>query len=392
METNKTELTRERELLQETAPEAEAPREIAVPEPPKKQGRGGFGAGLVIYAWILLALSGLVLGVFYLWLGDYENSGVELCVEEHLQSLHSQAPEAAARALSELDPAIRSPEDNLRWAEGLLAECTLQGLPAQSTEQRRVYAVKASDGQVIGTATFAVTGAGNYNLPVWELVDEHFDFCSYYRLAEIVVPEGYSVYFGEKLLGQDEVVEDDIPYAALEACYQHYEDLPHMLRYVYGPFVELPELRVLDDKGREQPLEILNEDFFLDNCEGEIRGEIEDFVPSFVELYAFYSADVNGTALHYYTRLFHLTVPDSPLRNAINGAIDSFGWSNTKALRIESIEINRITDLGQGRYLADVSYDSLVTGLKGEVPTHDDVQIVLIETNGKLLADALFFS
>ena len=50
-----------------------------------------------------------------------------------------------------------------------------------------------------------------------------------------------------------------------------------------------------------------------------------------------------------------------------------------------------MTDLGENRYLALVSYDTLITGLHGAVPSHDDVQIILVDLDGTLLADALYY-
>lgn len=361
----------------------------------KKGGKrkiSGFGIGLLIYTWILLVLVGVVLCFFYQYLGAYELSRAKRCEENYLSAIREQPPEAAALALSDLDPAIRSPEENLRWTEALFSDCQLLRIPAQSNEHQKIYSVKASDGQIIGTVTFAVTGTGQYRLPVWETVDEQYDFHSYYQMAELVVPPGYRVFLGSKLLGQESVTEDDIPYATLEECYLHYDNLPRLLRYSGGPFVEMPELRVQDPSGRDLSPEDLTEELFLENCDPEVRARIEEFIPAFVTQYAFYSADVGGSAMAYYGKLRQLTVPDSQLWERINRAVGSFGWSNTRALSLELVEIKTVTDLGEGRYLARVGYDTVITGLHGAVPSHDDIQVVLKDLDGTILADALYFT
>ena len=371
----------------ETAPE---PAE-ASPEKGKKRKSSGFSTGLVIYTWVLLALVGAALGYFYLYLGAYEHSRVKRCEESYLEAVHQQPPEAAALALADLDPAIRSPEENLLWTKALFSDCELLRQASQSTETTKVYSVKASDGQIIGSVTFAVTSRGDYKLPVWEKVDERYDFHSYYRMTELVVPPDYSVTLGGKLLGPEAVVERDIPFAALEECYLHYDNLPRLIRYSGGPFLEMPELTILDPDGVRHSPEELTEELFLDNCRGEARERVEDFIPGFVTLYGYYSADVNGSAMAYYGRVRRLTVPDSQLWDRINHAVGSFGWSNTKALQFEDIQIRLVTDLGENRYLALVSYDTLITGLHGAVPSHDDVQIILVDLDGTLLADALYY-
>ena len=351
----------------EAAPEtAEAAPETAetAPEKGKKRRSSGFSTGLVIYTWVLLALVGAALGYFYLYLGAYEHSRVKRCEESYLEAVHQQPPEAAALALADLDPAIRSPEENLLWTKALFSDCELLRQASQSTETTKVYSVKASDGQIIGSVTFAVTSRGDYKLPVWEKVDERYDFHSYYRMTEL---------------------------AALEECYLHYDNLPRLIRYSGGPFLEMPELTILDPDGVRHSPEELTEELFLDNCRGEARERVEDFIPGFVTLYGYYSADVNGSAMAYYGRVRRLTVPDSQLWDRINHAVGSFGWSNTKALQFEDIQIRLVTDLGENRYLALVSYDTLITGLHGAVPSHDDVQIILVDLDGTLLADALYY-
>ena len=44
-----------------------------------------------------------------------------------------------------------------------------------------------------------------------------------------------------------------------------------------------------------------------------------------------------------------------------------------------------------GRYLVDVSYATTVTGSKGPIPMEDHVLLVLIDNDGTLLADSLYY-
>ena len=63
-----------------------------------------------------------------------------------------------------------------------------------------------------------------------------------------------------------------------------------------------------------------------------------------------------------------------------------------RAVSLESVELLRVIPLGQGRYLADARYSTLITSRGSDpVETDDHVLLVLVEEDGKLLADALYF-
>ena len=83
-------------------------------------------------------------------------------------------------------------------------------------------------------------------------------------------------------------------------------------------------------------------------------------------------------------------VPQSQLEVRLRQAIGSFGWSNTKALEILSMEVRCVTDLGEGRFLVDVGYETRITGLQGPVEVQDQAQVVLVYYNGSLRAEAIY--
>ena len=361
--------------------------ETSASNQPKKSR---FGVGLVIYAWVLLMIGGGLLFVLHNYLIAYEASQPKHCLAAYRDGLEQKLPDAAVEALAGLDPAIQSPEENERWALTLLQGASLVKDPARSGDDELVYYVKTADGTRVGTVTFAVTDKGRFGLPVWGPVEEAFDFSPYYRMVGLTVPPDYEVYLGSLRLGPAQVLDDAVPYDALAECYQHYENLPLLVRYEGGPFLGAPALRVCDQNGQEVPLEELTQERFLDRCSPEDREAVEEFIPRFLTNYIFYSADVNGTAMRYYGALNALVVPQSQLEVRLRQAIGSFGWSNTKALEILSMEVRCVTDLGEGRFLVDVGYETRITGLQGPVEVQDQAQVVLVYYNGSLRAEAIY--
>ena len=354
----------------------------------KKKSR--FGLGLLIYAWILLMIGGGLLFVLNDYLIAYEQSQVKYCLSDYRDGLEKTLPAAAVQALGDLDSAVQSPEENQAWALEQLQGAYLSYDAADSADDRLVYWIKRADGGWIGTVVFGVTEHGRYGVPVWEPVEEQYDFSPFYQTAGITVPPDYSVYLGGRLLGADCIVETGIPYDALEECYHHYSALPAMVRYESVPFAGEPELRVLDENGRELKPEELDQAHFLFRCSPEDRAAVEAFIPEFMHDYIYYSADIGGGALRWYYELRAQVVPGSQLNTRINQAVESFGYSNTKDLDILFIEVRDVADLGGGLLLADVHYKTVITALNGPVEVEDQAQVVLRWVDGELLADALY--
>lgn len=356
---------------------------------PKKKSR--FVAGLVVYAWMLLILGAAAIFILFTYLQNYESLQPKHVLERYRSALETQLPAAAAESLGDLDGAVVPSEQALAYVRERMEGASLAKDGSQTNAQRMVYRVLDGEGQPVGSVRFEVTDEGPFHIPVWTVTEERFDFSSYYETMQVTVPAGWSVYLGEKLLGPENVVEDQIPFETLSACYAHYEGLPTLVRYEVGPFLGSPALRIVDPNGAEHVREDLTEEAILDNCPAEARARVEQFLPEFIRLYVYYSADMDHSAMAYYNDLTHLVVPDSELWQVVTQAVGSFGYTNTRALTLSPIQIQGVTDLGQGRYLATLSYDLEITGLYRTSSTHDTVQLVLLEQDGKLLADALYY-
>ncbi len=358
----------------------------------KKKGLS-FGQGLLIYTMILLLLGGAALYLLQDFLVAYEASRPQYCVEAYQASLSKGLPAAAAEALSGLDPQVRDPAENQRWAAELLRGARLVKDPALSGEEELVYQILAEDGQTLGQVRFTAAGKTRYDLPVWSMSGDSFDFSVYYRSTGVTVPSDYRVYLGERLLGSECIAESGIPYQELAECYQHYDNLPTMVRYETMPFLGEPSLRILDQDGNEVSEEQLSESAFLDRCPAEVRERADAFTAEFIDLYVNFTADIDDDSNHYYfDQLRRRSVRDSQIYTRLRMAFEGFGWSATKSVNLKEVHIDHISVLGQNRYLTDVRYVTLVNGYGGKAELNDHLQLVLIDQNGKLLADALYYA
>ena len=356
-----------------------------------KKRKSRFGLFLLIYVWVLLILGGIGLYKLQDFLSAYEASQPKHFVEEYEGSLREVPPSAALAALDEIDSRILSDEEKEAWLQQQLAGIQLSKDASLSREDHQVYRIRDAAGEPLGSVSFEPVAQGSYSLPVWGVTEETFDFSASYRTEEITVPSDYSVFLGDYPLDKRCIVEKNIPYAALEECDLHYKDLPTMVRYETPPFPGEPSLRVLDHEGKELAAEDLNEETFLDRCSPEIREKAEEFIPKFIDLYVLYSADIEDSYRFYFYQLRPLVQPDSPLYTRLRMAFEGLGYTATKDVSLDGVEINRITDLGKDRYLVDVSYATTVTGSEGPIPMQDHILLVLIDNDGTLLADSLYY-
>lgn len=361
--------------------------------PTARRAHSPFTLALVIYITVLLLLGGAALLVLQDFLKTYEGSQPDPCVERYVQTLRSSVPDSALRALDDLDPLVMREEDRAGFIRSLLQEAQLKKLPGESREEHLVYQVKAADGQRLGTVVFEPVARTRFDLPVWGPVSDSFDFSAYYTTLSVTVPADYQVYLGDLLLGEDCIVEKGIPYETLADYYESFPDLPTLVRYESVPFVGEGQLHILDRSGRPVGEKELNEAAFLDRCPEEIREQTEAFVPEFIELYVYFSSDLNGSAHYYFDQLRPYILQDSELFVRLRQAFEGMGYNlKLRAVSLESVELLRVIPLGQGRYLADARYSTLITSRGSDpVETDDHVLLVLVEEDGKLLADALYF-
>ncbi len=357
------------------------------------KARSPFTSGLVIYIWVLLILGGIALMVLQDFLNSYESSQPGYCVESYVQTLHSSVPEPALRALDDLDPLVMSEEDRSDFLRSRLGDAVLKKLPGESRQDHLVYQIKAADGQVMGSVTFEPVARAKYELPVWGMVDQRFDFSAFYSTTGVTVPADYQVYLGDLLLGEDCIVEKGIPYETLSDYYESFPELPTLVRYESVPFVGERKLRILDRSGKEVGEDQLNEEAFLDRCPEELREKAEQFVPEFIQLYVYFSSDINHNAHYYFDQLRPYILKDSELFVRLRQAFEGLGYNlQIRGVSLESVELLRVIPLGQNRCLADVRYSTLIEA-RGSDPTetNDHVLLVLVEEEGKLLADSMYY-
>ena len=242
-------------------------------------------------------------------------------VRERLESRELTPSDALWERIGAAVPQADAPHKvwRLAWggAIGAAAAAAIAAIlflrPAGTREDHLAYRIWSADGQLLGSVAFEPVAGEGSALPVWTAVDERFDFSACFKTSSLVVPADYQVYLGTMPLGPEWIREEGLPYQSFADITEPIPGLPVLVRYETPPFLGEPALWVVNEKGEQLRAEDLNEGLFLDRCPEEIRGQIEEFLPDFVNLYVLFSADIRDSAGYYYGQLKPMVLPDSPL-------------------------------------------------------------------------------
>ena len=344
-----------------------------------------FVPGLLLYLLLLALLLAAALFVFRDFLTYYEMTRPARAVEAYRAALQEQCPGEGARdGLAGLDRKLQNEEEALRFVRDKLREARIVEDVSRSREEERVYRVVA-EGISCGELRFRQQTPLRYGFAPWALSEEHYDFSPWFYRLSVTVPPDYRVSCGGVELGKDYVAEKDIPYQTLGNAYELLEGLPTQLRYETGALIYDTELTVCDPSGRVLPEEEQSEAFYLDNCSPERREQMLAFAQSFVSGYVHFTSVKTDFNL-----LKSLVVPGSEIDRRLNQAVGENWWSGAGRCTLLEVRPNCCLDLGDGRYLLDLSYETETQELQELVHDIYNARFALLEQNGKLLAEHFF--
>ena len=370
--------------------EKPAPQEDPAAAEKRQKSRSRFLTGLLIYVAVFLVLAFAVLTVLRRYAVAYERSQITDYLQAYESSMTADPPrEACLAALEALRPGTSESEENIRWMKELLGEASFVKLSDRSSAELAVYGIRAREEQ-IGTVSFRPGEDLGFGRSSWVLADEEYDFSAFTHSLNFTVPEDYSVRVNGVTLGKEYIVERDIPYEMLAECYEHFDGLPHMVRYESGSWLGDAEVEVLNAAGEVQSEDQLRESVYLDNCPEHIRQMAEVFMPEFIDAYVVFTANLYGASYNNFMQLRNYVLGESDLHIRMRQAIESFGYTTTHEAEVVSMQINALTELGDDRYLADVSYSTRITGSSDPVVTDEHIRVVLYEHKDYLLAEALY--
>lgn len=354
----------------------------------RKKKRSPFARGLLIYALALAAAGLAALALLYGALDAYEASRPGSGVKAYLRDIGENGPtEACLAALPELDESLKSREENISALQSLLAGAAYKKAPDLSTQARWAYRLSL-DGQPVGVIYLEQSGKSTFGFSPWQVCLEEYALSPLLKKVALSLPEGYVPTFNGQKLDARCIVDHAAEYETLSQYYDDMDGLPRMCRWESGAYIGAGEIQVLDRSGMPLPEESLTEAFYLDNCDKSEKSRAEEFSRELIARYLAFGANVDKNYYANYSRLMELVVPESQLHMRIR-ASEGLGYSNTRSCELLSLTLNLCTDLGDGRYLADISYVAEIQGSAEPVETESQARLIMEEQNGVLLASAM---
>lgn len=345
-----------------------------------------FQKGMLLYATVFLMLTAVGLGVFWDFLGVFEASQSTNTMESYLSQLDGDSVyDHAGVFTGKLDYRLEPEEHCREVISQLLDQPLTYARDSKESTQTQLKYVILLEGEPIGKITLTQQEAGRYGYAPWQVAEEEFDL-SFLLKEEITVtvPPEYTVAVNGLVLEHAYITESGVPYEALEAFYEDYE-LPTLITYEAGPFLEEPRVEIRDGEGK--PVDLAEEAAFLDNCTEEERVQLEAFADKFLHRYVTYTGCASREARDDYLALMYCVVYGSELGNRLYDAMLGLGYAQSRGDSLASFIINGCSNIGGGRYYLDVTYEVDTLGHAGLVRTQSNAKLIITQTQYGLKAE-----
>ena len=356
----------------------------------KKSTISPFRKGVILYAAVALTLIGVGLALFWSFLTAYEASRSKNTVNAYLAGLTAgHIRDGALPALLEqVDTRVQDEAAcRERLTEALQGELTAAKNISRSTGETQVYALRQGS-RVIGSFTLEQTGESAWGFTPWTVTGEEFDLT--FLLGDkvsLTVPPDYTVYADGKPLPGSCVAEEGVPYPELAEFAGDY-DLPTLVRYEAGPFVGEVALTLTDGEGNAVAPDA-GSGVFLDNCSPEEKAAVEEAARAFVQTYVDYVSCAGSDPATTLQWLKKLMVPDSALSKRMRDALAGLHWVSDRHATVSGMEAGLISRVGEDLYFCQVAYTVNTRDITGQVQVENRVKLLLRQTNGKLLTEAM---
>ena len=252
-----------------------------------------------------------------------------------------------------------------------------------------------SDDKLIGSVTLEQSEKEEIGFKFWNVVDEQVDF-SFIREVNsksVTVPESFTVTCNGYTLGGKYVTGRVNSYDSLAYLEEYGFVLPDMLTYTVTDYLGDVEFRVFDEDGAEHALDENFENLIinraLNNCTEAETERLTKFIEDYCKYYVAFMGSHRDLIYGNYANLKPYLLPGSDLAIRMNGALDGMTWSGNKSNEIQSMEINYIIRLEEGRYVCDITYFVNTLGNKGYVVTENNARVFVRWNDAGVFAEEM---
>ncbi len=229
-----------------------------------------------------------------------------------------------------------------------------------------------------------------WSIRPWQVESETFDFNGLYRSVEIVIPRSFTVELNGVVLGEEYIVERNIPFDVLRKYYERYDMLPTKVRYRFDNIIGGITPVIRDENGETFEVNPNKDDSqFIRPVSGEKLERLSRFTEEFLQRYLTYTSGAVDPQTGY-NKLRGYLLPGSDLDGRMLDALDGLSWAHTSSVNIESAVLNGALDIGEQFYIGDMSGTATTYAQgKGESTNVSNMRVILRERNDDIRAISL---
>ncbi len=359
----------------------------------RKKGMSGKTYALLLTGWILILVLASVFGLSKLWeyAEEYELAQPENVMDEYVENLNASLSNDTIReTLASMDHQMQSDEECIAIIEEMLGGQVTYSRSASPGDGSLCYVLKCdsgSFGKVYLTEDKSYEDESKYGMLPWTVSREEFDFSGLYTGVQVTVPESYYVFINNNRLGEEYIVEKDIPYDVLKDYYDDYQGLPTKVTYRFDRIIGEAEMVIKDSEGKETVIDTSRDDSqYLRSCSDNEKAKLLSFGKGFCEQYYIFMAGKYDPT-YGYQRLLPYVKLGSDLDERLKLAIDGLYFAHTKNVTTDSVELTDALWLADGLYLAMYTSTYTTTAADYSVEqTTDNMKLIVVETAGEYRA------
>lgn len=365
-----------------------------------RSGKTTYWLCLLAYIVALSLLAVLALKAVWSFAEQYEKSMPEPVVEKYVAGLNDDLfDEGVAETIAAMPHEMQTDEECRAAVKEILNDEITYERTACTEPDTNAYALLCSGstfGKVYLThdatkeSKFKVYGKVidlPYDLRPWVVTKEEFDFTGLYTSVQVTIPESYSVQLNGHTLGDEYIIERDIPYDNLKEYYSINPNLPKKVTYRFDDIIGYMEPVIYDADGNEYTVDQDKDDSqYIKPCSDDQLQRLDNFCSRFIDVYSKYTSGIMGqnSISGYYSLQQYLQI-GGDLDKRLYAALDGYTWAHTNGYSLDSYKLNDAIDLGEGYYVCNVTTEttSLTSG-NGEQHDVNNLKLLVLDSGNDI--------
>lgn len=345
---------------------------------------------MIVYAGAALYAINYGLQIFWNYIASYETSRPNKPIEAYMEELtREHIVDLADGVLEQVDTNLQSEaECRSVMLESISGNISYARNLKECTDTKTVYMILCG-GKTIGKVTTEAGEPDEFGFSVWSVTQESYDL-SYLVGGTVTVtaPHDHPVLVNGVALDESYIVETGIQYELLKDYYEDF-DLPYIVTYTAGPILGEPEAVITSPAGQVVTIDE-NTDWntFIETCTEDQITDVKAFVEEYLDSYVAFTSSKDD-AYAKYKALIKYMDDNGSLPDRMKRALDGLRFNRIRYAKVISYTIHHLVDTGDGHYLVWLTYETEMNKGEGNYIEANNLQLTLIEKNGKLLTHAM---